>query len=154
MMSQPGSSSARMVNSTRINDGAPRTIAASHSTSSASSPSSGLSAVMACGCRRPIKMSPVFASFMTPAGGSSAGYSNLSAIPVSRRVEAERNTLPIGVAYLPLTAVLLGDYPIKLERFAGIEIPRILPQMLTQEFAPQWADDCRVPDRRIHLGVT
>ena len=33
-----------MVNSTRINDGAPRTIAASRSTSSASSPSSGLSA--------------------------------------------------------------------------------------------------------------
>jgi hypothetical protein len=31
---------------------------------------------------------------------------------------------------------------------------RILPQMFTQEFAPQWADDCRVPDRRIHLGVT
>jgi len=60
--------------------------------------------------------------------------------------------LPIGVAYLPLTAVLLGDYPIKLERFAGIEVPRILPQMLTQEFAPQWADDCRVPDRRAALS--
>ena len=91
---------------------------------------------------------------MTPAGGSSAGYRIYRLFPVSRRVEAERNALPIWVAYLPLTAVLLGDYPIKLERFAGIEVPRILPQMLTQEFAPQWADDCRVPDRRIHLGVT
>src|SRR5580700_10646971 len=78
---------------------------------------------------------------MTPPGGSSAGYRIYRLFPVSRRLEAERNALPIWVAYLPLTAVLLGDYPIKLECFAGIEVPRILPQMLTQEFAPQWADD-------------
>jgi hypothetical protein len=76
-----------------------------------------------------------------PPGGSSAGYRIYRLFPVSRRLEAERNALPIWVAYLPLTAVLLGDYPIKLERFAGIEVPRILPQMLTHEFAPQWADD-------------
>src|SRR5271163_3151569 len=62
------------------------------------------------------------------------------AYTVSRRVQAERDALPIGVAYLPLTAVPLRDHPIKLERFAGIEVPRILPQMLTQEFAPQRAD--------------
>src|SRR6202035_3790233 len=51
---------------------------------------------------------------MTPPWGSSAGYRIYRLFPVSRRVEAERNALPIGVAYLPLTAVLLGDYPIKL----------------------------------------
>lgn len=95
-----------------------------------------------------------FARFTTPPGEASAGYRIYRLFPVSRRVEAERNALPIGVAYLPLTAVLLGDYPIKLERFAGIKVPRILTQMLIQEFAPQWADDCRVPDRRIHLRVT
>ena len=54
-----------MVDSTRINDGAPRAIATSRSTSSASSPLSGLSAVSARGCRRPINMSPISPVFMT-----------------------------------------------------------------------------------------
>src|SRR5712691_10761583 len=74
--------------------------------------------------------------------------------PVTRRIETIGHTLPIWIARVPLVTVLLGDYSVKLERLAGIEVRRILPQMLTQEFAPQWADDRRVPDRRIHLAMT
>jgi hypothetical protein len=74
--------------------------------------------------------------------------------PVTRRVETIGHTLPIWIARFPLVTVLLGNYSVKLERLAGIQVPRIVAQMLTQEVTPQWADDCRVPDRCIHLGVT
>jgi hypothetical protein len=90
-----------MVNSTRINNGAPRTIVASRSTSSASSPSSGLSAVMACGCKRPIKMSPVSLVFMTPAGDFFSGVSNLS----FQRGRHRAKTVP---GQIRLTAGILG----------------------------------------------
>jgi hypothetical protein len=88
----------------------------------------------------------------TTAAGARGSLTRL--FPITRRVETIGHTLPIWFARVPLVTVLFGDYSVKLERFACIEVPRILPQMLTQEFAPQWADDRRVPDRRIHLGVT
>jgi hypothetical protein len=98
---------------------------------------------------------------MTPAGESSAGYRIYRLFPVSRRVEAERNALPIGVASLPLTAVLLGDYPIKLERFAGIEVPGILPRPrrtkaadVASRCAPAPAGRARMPLSRRQIGMT
>ena len=91
---------------------------------------------------------------MSKTMAAGARWSFIQLFAVSRWVETIGHALPIRVTHVPLVTVLPCGRTIKLERFARIEMSRILTEMLTQEFAPQRADHFRVPNRCIHLGLT
>jgi hypothetical protein len=61
-------------------------------------------------------------------------------------VEAERETLPAGIARIMLAAVRPRNFPIEAKRGAVVDARGVPAKMLREQLATQAAHDLRVPD--------
>src|ERR1700754_843049 len=73
---------------------------------------------------------------------------------VHRRIETERQALPVEIARIASAAVLARNFAIEAQRGAVVDAGGVLAKMLRQQRATQAARHLRVPDRGVHFAMT
>src|SRR6185295_6642342 len=73
---------------------------------------------------------------------------------VHRRIQTERQALPVEIARIASAAVLARNFAIEAKRGTVVDAGRVPAKMLREQFATQRARYPRVPDRGVHFAMT